>query len=147
MEQATAAVRSSPDTPCPLVWKVPAGGSILPVVGTYNWTKTMQTPSLKALAARHHVPYRTLARWVEDGVIEPAHRSGRPGVDIVLSDKNVVELENLIRLRKGGLSLQRARALIEDLAAQGYNPLSQGAFVVVDRKRGGVVRIGADRRK
>ena len=107
----------------------------------------MQTTSLKALAARHRVPYRTLARWVEEGIVEPEHRAGRPGVDIVLSDKNIVELENLIRLRKGGLSLQRARALIEDLAAQGYNPFSQGAFVVVDRKRGRVVRIGADRRK
>ena len=107
----------------------------------------MQTVSLKALAVRHRVPYRTLARWVEEGIIEPDHRAGTPGVDIVLSDKNVVELENLIRLRKGGLSLQRSRALIEDLAAQGYNPLSRGAFVVVDRKRGRVVRIGADRRK
>jgi DNA-binding transcriptional MerR regulator len=106
----------------------------------------MKTATLTALAAQHHVPYRTLARWIEDGIIEPEHRAGRPGVDIVLSDKNVVELENLIRLRKGGLSLQRARALMEDLAAQGYNPLSQGAFIVVDRKRGRVVRIGVDRR-
>ncbi len=108
----------------------------------------MQTATLKALAAKHRVPYRTLARWVEEGIIEPEHRAGRPGVDIVLSTKNVVEFENLIRLRSGGLSLQRARAVIEDLAAQGYNPLSQGAFVVIDRsKRGRVVRIGADRRK
>jgi len=107
----------------------------------------MRTISLKTLSTRHRVPYRTLARWVEEGIIEPEHRAGRPGVDIVLSNKNVVELENLIRLRKGGLSLQRARALIEDLAAQGYNPLSQGAFVVVDRRHGRVVRIGADRRK
>jgi DNA-binding transcriptional MerR regulator len=99
------------------------------------------------LAARNRVPYRTLARWIQDGIIEPEMRAGRPGVDIVLSDKNVVELENLIRLRKGGLSLQRARALMEDLAAQGYNPLSRGRFVVVDRKRGRVVRIGVDGRK
>ena len=106
----------------------------------------MQAVSLKALATRHRVPYRTLARWVEEGIVEPEHRAGRPGVDVVLSNKNVVELENLIRLRNGGLSLQRARALIEDLAAQGYNPLSRGAFVVVDRRHGRVVRIGANRR-
>jgi len=106
----------------------------------------MQAVSLTALATRHRVPYRTLARWVEEGIVEPEHRAGRPGVDVVLSNKNVVELENLIRLRNGGLSLQPARALIEDLAAQGYNPLSRGAFVVVDRRHGRVVRIGANRR-
>lgn len=103
--------------------------------------------TLTELAARNRVPYRTLARWIQEGIVEPEFRTGRPGVDIVLSEKNVVELENLIRLRKGGLSLQRARALMEDLAAQGYNPLSQGRFVVVDRRRGRVVRIGIDGKK
>src|SRR5438477_8671169 len=107
----------------------------------------MKTATLTALAAKNRVPYRTLARWIEDGIIEPEHRAGRPGVDVVLSNKNVVELENLIRLRKGGLSLQRARALMEDLAAQGLNPLSRGAFVVIDRKRARVVRISEDRQQ
>lgn len=107
----------------------------------------MKIVTLTVLAAKHRIPYRTLARWIESGIVVPERRAGRPGVDIVLSEKNVVELENLIRLRKGGLPLQRARALMEDLAAQGYNPLSQGRFVVVDRRRGRVVRIGADRRR
>src|SRR2546428_13815045 len=98
----------------------------------------MRTISLKTLSTRHRVPYRTLARWVEEGVIEPEHRAGTPGVDIVLSDKNVVELENLIRLRNGGLSLQRSRAPLEDLAAPGDNPLSQGAFFGIDCNPGGV---------
>ena len=65
----------------------------------------MRTISLKILSTRHRVPYRTLARWVEEGIIEPEHRAGRPGVDIVLSNKNIVELENLIRLQDA-----RARA-------------------------------------
>jgi DNA-binding transcriptional MerR regulator len=106
----------------------------------------LKTAMLTSLAAKTRVPYRTLARWVEDGIVKPEKRTGRPGVDIVLSEKNILELENLIRLRSGGLSLQRARALMEDLEAQGYNPLSRGRFIVVDRKRGRVVRIGADRR-
>lgn len=103
--------------------------------------------SLKELASRYRVPYRTLARWVADGIVEPERRAGKPGVDVALSDKNVVELENVIRLRNGGLSLQRARALMEDLAAQGLNPLSRGKFVVVDRKNGRVVRISQDQRQ
>ncbi len=103
-------------------------------------------PSLKEVAVRCAVPYRTLARWIELEIIKPQHRAGRSGVDIVLSDGNVVELENLARLRKGGLSLQRSRALIEDLQAAGYNPLSRGVFVVVNKKTKRVVRISEHQR-
>lgn len=102
-------------------------------------------PSLKELAERWRIPYRTLVGWVEAGIIEPEHRAGKQGVDIVLSDKNIVELENLIRLRKAGLSLQRARGLMEDLRAAGYNPLSRGIFVVVEKRKGRVVRISQDK--
>lgn len=103
-------------------------------------------PSLKELAGRHRLPYRTLARWVQMGIIEPQHRAGRQGVDVVLSPKNVWELENLVRLRKGGLSLQRARALMEDLRAAGYNPLSRGIFIVIQKHRGRVVRISQEKK-
>ena len=65
---------------------------------------------------------------------------------VVLNDKNVVELKNLIRLRKGGLSLQRARHLMEDLRAAGYNPLSRGVFIVLDGWKGRVLRISTDKR-
>ena len=97
--------------------------------------------NLKQIANEQGVPYSTLASWVERGLVEPSHRTGKSGAAVVLDDKNVVELKNLIRLRKGGLSLQRARHLMEDLRAAGYNPLSRGVFIVLDRRRGRVLRI------
>jgi hypothetical protein len=104
------------------------------------------SPTLKQIARQEKVPYSTLASWIERGLIEPTHRPGKSGAAVVLGDKNVVELRNLIRLRKSGLSLQRARHLIEDLRAAGYNPLSQGIFVVLDRRKGSVLRISTDRK-
>ncbi len=101
--------------------------------------------NLKEIAKHEKVPYSTLAGWIQRGLIEPSHRTGKSGAVVVLNDKNVVELKNLIRLRKGGLSLQRARHLMEDLRAAGYNPLSRGMFVVLERKKGRVLRISGDR--
>lgn len=104
------------------------------------------SPTLKQIARQERVPYSTLGSWVERGLIEPSHRPGKSGAAVVLGDKNVLELRNLIRLRKSGLSLQRARHLIEDLRAAGYNPLSQGIFIVLDRRKGRVLRISRDRK-
>jgi DNA-binding transcriptional MerR regulator len=106
----------------------------------------MEAVTLKELAQQEKVPYSTVAGWIERGLVEPSHRTGKSGAAIVLDDKNVVELKNLIRLRKGGLSLQRARHLMEDLRAAGYNPLSQGIFIVLDRRKGRVLRISTDRK-
>ncbi len=103
--------------------------------------------TLKDLAKRHEVPYSTLAGWIERGLIEAHVRTGQSGSAILLNEKNVKELENLIRLRKGGLSLQRARHLMEDLRAAGYNPLSKGLFVVVDSRKGRVLRISESKRE
>jgi hypothetical protein len=64
--------------------------------------------NLKEITRPEKVPYSTIAGWVGRGLIEPSHRSGRSGAAIRLDDKNVIELKNLIRLRKGGLLLQRA---------------------------------------
>jgi hypothetical protein len=97
--------------------------------------------TLKTLARDERVPYSTLAGWIERGLVKASHRSGKSGSAVLLNDKNIVELRNLIRLRKGGLSLQRARHLMEDLRAAGYNPLSQGVFIVLDRRKGRVLRI------
>src|SRR5260370_26028089 len=103
--------------------------------------------SLKEIAKQEKVPYSTLAGWIERGLIEPSHRTGKSGAPVVLNDKNVIEFKNLIRLRKGGLSLQRARHLMEDLRAAGYNPLSKGLFVVVDPRKGRVLRISESKRE
>lgn len=97
--------------------------------------------TLKALAKQHSIPYSTLAGWIERELIDTHRRTGRSGAAVILNGKNIKELENLIRLRKGGLSLQRARHLMEDLRATGYNPLSKGLFVVIDSRKGRVLRI------
>jgi hypothetical protein len=89
--------------------------------------------SLKTFAREESIPYSTLAGCIERGLIEPSHRTGKSGAIVVLDEKNITELRNLIRLRKGGLTLHRARHLMEDLRAAGYNPLSQGIFIVLDR--------------
>lgn len=102
--------------------------------------------TLKDLAERYGVPYSTLAGWIERGLIEAHVRTGRSGSAVILNGKNVKELENLIRLRKSGLSLQRARHLMEDLRATGYNPLSKGIFVVIDSRKGRVLRISESKR-
>ena len=82
----------------------------------------------------------------ERELIEAPGRTGRSGSAVRLSEKNVKELENLIRLRTGGLSLQRARHLIEDLRATGFNPLSKGLFVMIDPRKGRVLRISESKR-
>ena len=71
----------------------------------------------------------------------PTDAPAGPKQNATVNGKNIKELENLIRLRKGGLSLQRARHLMEDLRATGYNPLSKGLFVVIDSRKGRVLRI------
>ena len=100
--------------------------------------------TLKDLARKHKIPYSSLARWVEQGLIEPQGRTGRSGSVVVLNEKNIREIENLIRLRKGGLPMQRARYLMEDLRAAGFNPLSKGLFVVIGKRHGRVLRISED---
>ena|SRR5690242_13570589 len=102
--------------------------------------------TLRDLAKRHKVPYSTLAGWISRELITPHTRTGRSGSVVILSDKNEKELENLIRLRKGGLSLQRARHLMEDLRATGYNPLSRGLFIVIEARKGRVLRISESKR-
>lgn len=102
--------------------------------------------NLKEIANQEEIPYSTLAGWIERGLIEPSHRTGKSGAAVILNGKNVIELKNLIRLRKGGLSLQRARHLMEDLRAAEFNPLSKGVFIVLDRRKGRVLRISEDRR-
>jgi hypothetical protein len=102
--------------------------------------------TLRDLAQKYSVPYSTLAGWIERELIEAHGRTGRSGSPVILNDKNVKEIENLIRLRKGGLSLQRARHLIEDLRATGYNPLSKGLFVVIDPRKGRVLRVSDSKR-
>src|SRR5262249_61484862 len=102
--------------------------------------------TLNDLAKKHKIPYSSLARWVEQGLIEPQGRTGRSGSVVVLNKKNIREIENLVGLQKGGLSMQRARYLMEDLRAAGYNPLSKGVFVVIGMRHAWELRISGDQK-
>jgi len=88
-------------------------------------------------------------RWIQTGVIRPEVRG--VGRRFLLSESNIVELQNLARLRRSGVSLQAARKLMADLRGQSFNPLSKGTFVAIVNKSGTrrhpaiVIRFSEDR--
>jgi len=102
--------------------------------------------NLKQLAREQKVPYSTLAGWIQRGLVDVRGRTGKSGAAVRLGEREIAELENLARLRRGGLSLQRSRHLIEDLRATGFNPLSRGVFVVVDREKKRVLHVSEERK-
>jgi len=86
------------------------------------------------VAERAGVPYRTLMRWVEQGLIRPVVYGGR-GKKTLFSKKDFLEAAILARLR-GFFSLQQLRQALEYLRSLGHNPLSKGDFLVVRDVRG-----------
>jgi hypothetical protein len=100
-------------------------------------------PRLDEVAPQIGAPYRTLARWLAEGLAEAPRLPAR-GHPFQLTEKTITELKQHVALCQAGLSKERIRQLIDTLRAQGYNPPSRGAFVVVDRHRGRVVRISED---
>lgn len=94
----------------------------------------MELYSSQQVAERSGVPYRTLMRWVEQGLIRPAIYGGR-GQKTLFSKKNFREVAILARLR-GFFSLQQLRRALQVLRSLGHNPLSSGDFAVVRDLRG-----------
>ena len=94
----------------------------------------MEFYASQQVAERAGVPYRTLMRWVEQGLIRPAIYGGR-GQKTLFSKKDFREVAILARLR-GFFSLQQLRQALDDLRAMGHNPLSSGDFAVVRDVRG-----------
>lgn len=94
----------------------------------------MELYTSQQVAERAGVPYRTLMRWVEQGLIRPAVYGGR-GQKTLFSKKDFREVAILARLR-GFFSLQQLRQALEYLRTLGHNPLSSGAFAVVRDARG-----------
>lgn len=87
--------------------------------------------TMQIAAKRIGLPYRTLARWIESGLVRPKSYKGQRGVLVSLLDKELRELRQLAQLR-GILSMQELRRAIrflrEDLK---HNPLSSGRFFVI----------------
>ena len=94
----------------------------------------MELYSTQQVAEQTGVHYRTLMRWIEQGLVEPAVR-GRRGRQTLLSKKAFREVAVLAKLREL-LSLQQLRQALDALRAQGHNPLSTGDFAVVRDLRG-----------
>jgi len=94
----------------------------------------MELYTSRQVAERAGVPYRTLMRWVEQGLIRPAVYGGR-GQKTLFSKKDFREVAILARLR-GFFSLQQLRQALEYLRSLGHNPLSKGDFLVVRDVRG-----------
>lgn len=94
----------------------------------------MELYTTQQVAKQAGVHYRTLMRWIAQGLIEPAVR-GRRGQQTLLSKKAFREVAVLAKLREL-LSLQQLRQALNALRAQGHNPLSTGDFAVVRDLRG-----------
>ncbi len=87
--------------------------------------------SLREAARMVCVPYPTVARWIQQGLIRPRGYSHRQAIKVRLGSKEMQELWTLARLR-GLLSLQQLRKAMKYLREElKHNPLSTGRFFVV----------------
>jgi hypothetical protein len=73
--------------------------------------------------------------WVETGLIRPQTYSGRRRTPVLFSANDVKEVGRLAQLRKY-LRGQVLRDVLASLRAMGHNPLSQGDFLVLDKRQG-----------
>lgn len=75
------------------------------------------------------VPYRSLMRWVEAGLLNPegARRGHRNPA--TWHDKDLHEASVLAACRLIGFSMQKMRKVMTYLKSVGQNPLSSGEFV------------------
>ena len=76
------------------------------------------------------VPYRTLMRWAEEGVIEIEKPPAGRGKQVLFNEKDVREIRILGKLR-GKVSFQKLRKIRDYLRNLGFNPFSQGKFLVI----------------
>ena len=96
-------------------------------MATYNSTEAAQIAG---------VPYPTLMRWVEQGLIRPQSWPGKQRGEVEWSDKNVREASILGALRKCGFSMQKLRDILAYLRRLGHNPFSTGRFLVCMNRMG-----------
>ena len=77
------------------------------------------------------IPYRTLMRWVEEGLVIPAIHPKKHRIPVQWSKKNLREVGILGQLRKYKLSLQQIRGIMNYLRELGDNPFSSGEFILL----------------
>jgi len=76
------------------------------------------------------VPYRTLMRWAEEGIVEIEKPPAGRGKQVLFNEKDVREIRILGNLR-GRVSFQKLRRIRDYLRHLGFNPFSKGKFLVV----------------
>ena len=87
--------------------------------------------SLKAAAIEAGIGYRTAARWVHDGLIQPIGYRGKRGVEIPCGEKEKREFKNIKNLRAAGIPLKVLRKVAPRLRKTESNPFLGGTLVVV----------------
>ncbi len=76
------------------------------------------------------IPYRTLMRWSEEGLIQ-VDGGGYRGKGTLWTDKNIREASVIYALRTARLSLQKVKDITNYLISLGENPMSSGEFLVI----------------
>lgn len=76
------------------------------------------------------IPYRTLMRWSEEGLIL-VEGGGYRGKGTLWTEKNIREASVIYSLRTARLSLQKIKDIISYLKSLGENPMSSGEFLVI----------------
>jgi len=90
----------------------------------------------REVAEIHGIPYRTLMRWAEDGLLNPVGARRGHRYPATWHETDVREASVLAGLRRAGFSLQRLREAVDYLRSIGHNPMSSGAFLVVRTSEG-----------
>lgn len=104
--------------------------------------------NVKQAAKEIGIPYRTVAGWIEAGIIRPVGYVGRQRVPIPFTERDMSELRLLAHLRRS-FSLQELRQALEFLRTLGHNPLSTGKFLVAQGPPGKrrLIKICANKRE
>jgi DNA-binding transcriptional MerR regulator len=98
----------------------------------------MELYDARTVAAHLGIPYRTLMRWVENGLVRPhidSKSSKGRRTSVLFSGEDVVEIGRLAQLRRY-LRGQSLRDVLNTLREMGKNPLSQGDFLVIENRKG-----------
>ena len=77
------------------------------------------------------IPYRSLMRWVQGGILNPegARRGHRK--ETTWHPEDLREASVLVALRRAGFSMQKLRRALDWLRSAGHNPMSTGDFIAV----------------
>jgi len=86
---------------------------------------------MQKAAAAVGIPYRTVARWARQGLIQVDGHPMRPRTPVPWTEKHTSELRTLATLKAARLSTQALREAADTLKRMGHNPFSTGRFAVI----------------